>query len=599
MRVLRIACEFPHTIAACVEAFHTLGVHSRAFSMRWWLALAFAGIAALTALAVAQVFTARSESAIRERAQELVAGGAVAAAAQIPADATLEDVRGRLAAFGRERELALFAFAPDGSLVTDDRTQGISVSRLPNRDELLETALDGSRAVETLDGGRLVTVALPMRRDSTAALIAVATRSDLEDALGIVRDEIVSAAIWATAIGALVGLVVALLITRRLRRIGHAAAEIERGHFEQVLRPRFNDELGELAATIDRMRGRLHESFDRLEGERDRLRRLLEQLQEGVIAVDRDLNVDFANSRARALLGAGLQPGAELPEPWADVRLHDAIRELFEADAEAVTMRAGSEDSRRYVLALLPPSAGSNTGVLVITDVTEQERRERAEREFVTNAAHELRTPLAAIVSAVEALQHGAKNEAHDRDRFLGVVERQTQRLTRLANALLTLARAQTRSEPVQVEPIAIGALAREIVRGVDMDVDVELAEDDIEVLAHRELLRQALENLAANARKHAPDGALTLRVRRLDGAGVRIDVEDTGPGMTQAQRQRAFNRFYRSDAAVGEGFGLGLPIAREAIVAMGGTLTIESAPGAGTTVSIVLPTPSPTSPAA
>ena len=257
------------------------------FSMRWWLALAFAGIAALTALAVAQVFTARSESAIRERAQELVAGAAVAAAAQISQEATVADIQASTNQFGESRDLALFAFARDGSSVTPRQTRGVSVEELPNYETLLATALDGRRRVETIDDGRLVTVALPLRRERTAALIAVASRSDLEDALGIVRDEIVSAALWATAIGALVGLVVSLLITRRLRRIATAAAEIERGRFDQALTPRFPDELGALAGTIDRMRGRLRSSFERLEGERQRLQRLLEQLQEGVIAVDK------------------------------------------------------------------------------------------------------------------------------------------------------------------------------------------------------------------------------------------------------------------------------------------------------------------------
>jgi hypothetical protein len=108
--------------------------------MRWWLALAFAGIAALTSLAVAQVFTARSESAIRERAQELVAGAAVAAASQVETGATEEELVATLSRFGRTRELALWAFAADGSLLTPERSQGVLLTDLPNVDALLETA---------------------------------------------------------------------------------------------------------------------------------------------------------------------------------------------------------------------------------------------------------------------------------------------------------------------------------------------------------------------------------------------------------------------------------------------------------------------------
>jgi two-component system sensor histidine kinase VicK len=559
--------------------------------MRWWLALAFAGIAALTALSVAQVFTARSEAAIRERAQELVAGAAVAAAASIPRDASADETVSTLTRFGARRDLALFAFAADGSLVSGDRARGVSVRELPNIDALLQAALDGRRAVDSIDNGRVVTVALPMRRNGTAALIAVASRSDLVDALGIVRDQIVTAALWATLIGALVGLVVALLITRRLRRIAQAAADIERGLFDRELRPRFHDELGGLAETIDRMRERLRESFEQLEGERDRLRQLLEQLQEGVVAVDRDLTVAFANSQARKLLDADLAPGVALPEPWSDVSLLAAVRRLFEPGAEGETTRV-TEDGVAYVVALLPPAPGSATGVVVLTDVTEQERRERAEREFVTNAAHELRTPLAAIASAVEVLQLGAKERPAERDRFLAVVERQTGRLTRLAHALLALARAQTRSEPLNLQPVAVAKLADEV-RGeiADARVDVDVEDTDLTVLAHVELLQQALENLVANAAKHAPDSEITIRGVRASSDRVRIEVADSGPGMTQTDAGRALDRFYRArEGKEADGFGLGLPIAREAVTAMGGRLEIRTAPGAGTTVSIVLP---------
>jgi two-component system sensor histidine kinase VicK len=558
--------------------------------MRWWLALAFAGIAALTALAVAQVFTARSEAAIRERAQELVAGTAVAAAAELPQDATAEEVRRHIDEFAAARELALFAFGPDQSLVSTQRMRGIDVLELPNLYELLATALDGRRAVETIDDGRLVTVALPMRRDNTAALIAVSTRSDLEDALGIVRDQIVSAALWATGLGAVAGLVVALLITRRIRRIADTAADIERGHFDDSLQPRFPDELGSLAHTIDNMRRRLRSSFDQLESERDRLSRLLEQLQEGVVAVNSELVVEFANSRARELIGSDASPGTELPEPWAEPSLRGAARRLFEPGAQAAHLRATTDSGRAHVVALLPPSVGSKTGVVVVTDVTDQERRERAEREFVTNAAHELRTPLAAIASAVEVLQHGGKENAEDRDRFLAVVERQTERLSRLAHALLTLARAQTRSEPVRVEPVAVLPLAHEVADPVGASVDCPDALDGITVLAHRDLLLQALENVTANALKHAPDAPLSLRVQRVGPDTVKIDVTDGGPGMTATQAQRALDRFYRSNGTVGDGFGLGLPIAREALNAMGGTIAIGSKEGVGTTVSICLP---------
>ena len=482
---------------------HTFGVYSRALSMRWWLALTFAGIAALTALAVAQVFNARSEAAIRERARELAAGSAVTAALELSNASSPAEIRSTASDLEQSRALSLFVLDSEGSLLTPERSRGITLSSLPNVTELRSTALRGRRVVDTIDDGRLVTVALPLRGEHPGALIAVAARPDLEDAIGIVQDEIVRAALWAVAIAAIVGLGVALLITRRIRRIGAAAAEIEQGRFDRSLNPRFHDELGTLAGTIDSMRERLRASFVEIEGERDRLQTLLEQLQEGVIAVDQRLAVEFANSRARQLLESEIVPGQALPDPWPSFSFREAVSSLFAPGATAQTIRAHPDPSRTYILALLPPTPASPAGVVVLTDISEQERRERAEREFVTNAAHELRTPLAAIASAVEVLQQGAKTKPADRDRFLEVVERQTSRLTNLARALLTLARAQTRSEPVRLEPVLVVPLLSEVVEDVEHANVSADAGEAVEVLAHRELLRQALENLVANAVKH------------------------------------------------------------------------------------------------
>jgi len=556
--------------------------------MRWWLALAFAGIAALTAIAVSQVFTTRSEAAIRERARELAAGSVLTAALDISEATTVAELRTRAAELSTARGIAFFVLDRDGSRLTPERARGIAVRTLPNFERLRDESLEGRRVVETIDDGRVVTVALPLRRGPGAAVIGAAASPDLEEAVGIVQDEIVRAALWAVVIGAAVGLGVATLITRRLRGIASAAADIEQGRFDRELRPRFLDELGVLAGTIDDMRKRLRTSFEGLESERDRLIRLLEQLQEGVIAVDRNLTVDFANLRASNLLQRDVSAGSPLPDPWPELPLRAAVESLFSTGADVRTIRAHLDSGRTYVVVLLPPTAASQAGVVVITDVTEQERREWAEREFVMNAAHELRTPLAAIASAVEVLQDGAKEHPDDRDRFLSVVERQTTRLTKLARSLLTLARAQTRSETVRLEPVPVSPLLDEIAAEVDdADVVVDCSET-VMVRAHRALLYQALENLTANARKHLAR-KLVLRAGRLDGDRVRIDVTDDGRGMTRHDAERAVDRFYRADGSVTDGFGLGLPIVREVVSAMGGTLSIDSSPGAGTTVSIVL----------
>src|SRR5205814_1492252 len=134
-------------------------------------------------------------------------------------------------------------------------------------------------------------------------------------AKAILRKEIVRASIWAVLIAAATGLVAALLISRRLRRIATAAHAIEQGDFERELKTGFRDEIGVLADVFDRMRRRLGVAFAQVGAERDRFELLLEQLQEGVLAVDRSLRIQFANGKAHELFsGVALVPDSELPE---------------------------------------------------------------------------------------------------------------------------------------------------------------------------------------------------------------------------------------------------------------------------------------------
>ncbi len=561
---------------------------SRLVSIRWWLPLAFAVVAAVTAIAVTQVFRAQSESALRARAEDLAAGSAVGAAARIGGAKTVAAARTLAAEQARRRRVALFLLDENGVLLSPGSSQGVRFASVDNRAELLESALAGERRVESLDGGRRITVALPLRTGPAAALVEVAARPDLVAAASIVRDRSWVAAAWATLVGAVTGVLISVLITTRVRRIGAAADAIAGGHFEDELKPRFPDELGGLAHAVDVMRRSLRTSFDDLARERDQLRSLIERLHEGVIGVDEDLTVVVANARASVLLGEDVLEGSKLPSPWPTHDLRLLAQGLFAAGAEPATIRVAPAEEHTYVVTGIP-SVGAKTAVLVVTDVTAQERRERAEREFVANAAHELRTPVAAISSAVEVLQQGAKNVPEELERFLALIERQSNRLGRLDKALLTLARAQTRAEPLTLAEVDVVRLLREI--AVDMDIEPSSLETEADVVAfaHEDLIRQAIENLVTNARRYAAGSDLVVSAFANGADSVVVEVRDRGPGMSPAQAERVVERFFRQGSRDSEGFGLGLSIVREVARAVGGRLEIETKPGEGTTARIVL----------
>jgi len=214
-----------------------------------------------------------------------------------------------------------------------------------------------------------------------------------------------------------------------------------------------------------------------------------------------------------------------------------------------------------------------------------------AEREFITNAAHELQSPLAAILSAVEVLQAGAKDKP-ERDRFIEHIERETLRLDRITRALLTLARAQSgveapRSELVDLEPMLEAIAERcEPVPGVEIAVECR---SDLALVSNRELLEQAITNVARNSVKYTEEGTIKLVGEPLDGR-VLVGVVDTGVGIPDEALPRVAERFYRAEASR-DGFGLGLAIVEAAMEVLDGDLDIVSRAGQGTTVTMSLPT--------
>ena len=296
----------------------------RFIGVRWWLGAAFALVAAVsTAIVVAQ-FSSRSENAFRVHAEDLAVVSAGNAAKQLDHHALTQ---GAVTTVAERQDLELRLFDRQGRLLFAGKPSSGSVRDLELEQRAKLTALAGGRAHDSTSDGKIFVVGIPMRN---GALVALSERPDVAAAIGILNDQALRAGVIAGVIGVLVGLLLAQLIALRLRRLSRAAEAIAAGDFERSVRYRFHDEFGALAQNFDRMRRQLRRSFRHIEGERDRLRLLLERLHEGVVTVDQTLTVQFANTEARRVLGTRLDEGDQLPEPWDGFSLREFAAGLFE-----------------------------------------------------------------------------------------------------------------------------------------------------------------------------------------------------------------------------------------------------------------------------
>jgi two-component system phosphate regulon sensor histidine kinase PhoR len=322
-----------------------------------------------------------------------------------------------------------------------------------------------------------------------------------------------------------------------------------------------------------------------------RFERVLTQLPQAVVVVDPKLVIEYANPAAASLLGADQVEGRALRDPGPDLPLRELAASLFDPKQPAVKSFARTED-RAFWIEGVPPSAQAENAILIVEDVTEREQARRSEREFVENAAHELRTPLAAIISIMDVLEGGAKDVPEARDRFLKHLRVHSERLSRLARSLLVLARLQTGVEQARLTAVPVRPLLEEVAQGLKPFVGVEIsvrAPSDVGAIAEPELLHRVVANVAENAAKHTRAGQIVLEARQREET-TEIEIRDTGQGMSESEQARAFQRFYRSDGRGTDGFGLGLAIAREAANALSATIELDSEPGAGTRVRVALP---------
>ena len=558
--------------------------------MRVWLGAAFALVSLITAASVYVFVDDSSGRTLQSESADLAVGKTASLADDLgrsdkfhAANVLAQSNSATLKAWALNRHGR--PFAPGQNFAGLDSLQ--------QRPEAFRVALDGRRYRASLPDNITVAAAPIFGSGEVPVRGTVIVRAEPPPALTHAFDELrgdrLRALMIAIVIGILVGFLASSLIAIRIRRLARSAEQMAAGDFEAPLAPGGGDEIGDLTRSLDTMRRELRKTFDMLATERDRLSAVFDGLTEAVIVAGEDGRVRFTNPAASRLVHDGR------PAPALTPSLHRA------AEHGADEIPVLSIDGRLYgVQARRVPA--EHAVLLVVRDRTEELKREQAEAEFVSNAAHELRNPLAGIMSGIEVLQAGAKDDPDARDRFLARLAHDAERMTRLTQSLLTLARAEAgERDPAQVVDVMVAAAeamdAVEPPEGVDL---VDEVEPDLVAEGDPLLLRQVMLGLLSNACAYTPaPGTVTLRASRGAQNSVTIEVQDTGKGIPPDEQDRVFDRFYRgSSMPGGEGFGLGLSIAKRMVDVMGGRIGLRSEPGKGSTFWVRLraakPTPTP-----
>lgn len=329
----------------------------------------------------------------------------------------------------------------------------------------------------------------------------------------------------------------------------------------------------------------------------------------GVLVVETDV-IERANSAAGQLLGAPspLLEGRPLLEATLSGELNSLVKQARDQNSvQRCEIRAlGVSGSCLSVTVLPIPNAnnGQNSGktrcVVVAHDVTELRRLETVRRDFVANVSHELRTPLTSIRAMAETLQDGALRDGEVADHFLGIINSEAQRLTRISEDLLILSQAESRLP--ETVGFSISALLLEVVNRFLPRAEKEklsLCADipsGLEVNANHDQIEQVLVNLIDNALKYTPGGGRVEVTAERRGDMIAVHIADTGIGILTQDVPRIFERFYRVDKARSRqsgGTGLGLSIVKHIVEAHGGQITVESDYNRGSTFTFTLPSAS------
>lgn len=522
-----------------------------------------------------------------------------------------EDIAHLVREFGGVREMEVVVLDRQALVVGTSGDQSLLGRRLIRDEITAAMAGEAGDAIRLEPGSRerRYYLAFPLVDENSILGIIYLSGSlkNVDEILNQVKIILLTGAGVALAICFLLGIILARTITAPIQAVTHQASLMARGDFSRQIQVKASDEIGQLGETFNYLAERLSHNIKEISSEKSKVEAVINNMSDGVIALDGKGRLIHINPAARDLL-ALLQ-----------------AEKLSSGDSGFQVLKnlLGAQDLRRFIRQRRPLTAeisrekplcilqvklapfkeekGRMNGTLVVLhDVTGERELSRRQQEFVADVSHELRTPLTTVKSYIETLLDGAAEEPVVRDRFLRVVEQETERMVSLVKDLLALSQLDYSQVEWHKTEIELRELILEVVEQCRQKSDIELPRITVSVSADllppyvdRGKVMQVFLNILNNAIRYTPPSGDIEISAEVEGSMVRVLITDTGVGIPPEDLLRVFERFYRVEKTRSRDFGgtgLGLPIARKVVEAHGGSIWIESSPGAGSRVWFTLP---------
>ena len=438
---------------------------------------------------------------------------------------------------------------------------------------------------------------------------AVYIRADLSDIYDFSSESkfiFIYAMVLALFITAILGVLTSKSITDPINNVTAQAERMSYGDFSREVVVKSEDEIGRLAEMFNLLREKLDLTLSEMSNEKSKLETILNYMADGLLAVDLNGAIIHINPAATQMLDLLPEDIEELDYDQIMTKCgkHLTMEALLEGSkaggAQETFDFRGSVFAMRYDR--YKDESGQDKGVIIIIqDITERQKLENMQTDFVANVSHELKTPLTTIKSYTETLLDGAMEDPEITASFLSIVDTEADRMNRLVKDLLQLSRLDHQRERWSMKETNLIAILNTAIpkvaltaRQKEQHLNVLFDEDAvIPVNVDRDRIEQVVLNVLSNAIKYTNEGG-RIDIDVLESGGnVKVIVSDNGIGISEADIPRVFERFYRVDKARSRamgGTGLGLPISKQIVEEHHGTLTIESQEGKGTNVTMTLP---------